>query len=65
MLQCLAQTPFLRKVLLDSESDEPITIKLDNEDIVSNIILHIPNKYIKINVYSCIDCETRKMVSIN
>lgn len=41
MLQCLAQTPFLRKVLLDSESDEPITIKLDNEDIVSNIILHM------------------------
>jgi len=34
VLQCLAQTPFLRKVLLDiSESGEPITIKLDNEDI--------------------------------
>lgn len=40
MLQCLAQTPFLRQVLLDSsESGEPVTIKLDNEDIVS-ICLH-------------------------
>ncbi|XP_003241597.1 ubiquitin carboxyl-terminal hydrolase 16 isoform X1 [Acyrthosiphon pisum] len=34
VLQCLAQTPFLRKFLLDiSESGEPMTIKLDNEDI--------------------------------
>ncbi|VVC44356.1 Hypothetical protein CINCED_3A025219 [Cinara cedri] len=35
VLQCLAQTPFLRKCLLDiSESVEPITLKLDNEDII-------------------------------
>lgn len=46
MLQCLAQTPFLKKCLLDiSESVEPITLKLDKEDIVSiNIpIINITN----------------------
>lgn len=36
VLQCLAQTPFLRKCLLDiSESVETITIQLNDEDIVS------------------------------
>jgi len=41
-LQCLAQTPFLRKFLLDiSESGEPMTIKLDNEDIVSIVLFII------------------------
>uniref|UniRef100_A0A2S2QG19 ubiquitinyl hydrolase 1 n=1 Tax=Sipha flava TaxID=143950 RepID=A0A2S2QG19_9HEMI len=34
VLQCLAQTPFLKNVLLDnSEFGEPITIQLDNEEI--------------------------------
>lgn len=41
-MQCLAQTPFLRKFLLDiSESGEPMTIKLDNEDIVSIVLFII------------------------
>lgn len=36
VLQCLAQTPFLKKCLLGiSESGEPMTLHLDNEDIVS------------------------------
>ncbi|XP_008185652.1 ubiquitin carboxyl-terminal hydrolase 16-like [Acyrthosiphon pisum] len=35
VLQCLAQTPFIRKLLFDiSESGKPMTIKLDNEDII-------------------------------
>ncbi|CAI6357829.1 unnamed protein product [Macrosiphum euphorbiae] len=34
VLQCLAQTPFIRKLLFDiSEYGKPMTIKLDNEDI--------------------------------
>lgn len=43
VLQCLAQTPFVRKSLLDiSESGEPLTLKLDNEeDIVSMIFKYI------------------------
>lgn len=43
VLQCLAQTPFVRKSLLDiSESGEPLTLKLDNEeDIVSMIFNYI------------------------
>ncbi|XP_060857313.1 ubiquitin carboxyl-terminal hydrolase 16-like isoform X2 [Metopolophium dirhodum] len=34
VLQCLAQTPFIRKLLFDiSEYGKPMTIQLDNEDI--------------------------------
>jgi hypothetical protein len=42
VLQCLAQTPFLKNVLLDnSEFGEPITIQLDNEEIVNITLLLI------------------------
>lgn len=58
MLQCLAQTPFLRKCLLDiSESGEPITMQLDNEEIVSISSKNgsLNTFFIKLKMY--FDCE--------